>query len=183
MLPGDPMEDSRVRASSLKTLRGNGFSLVTVDVDAAEVKRAADALAARLAPEPVTVVAADAELAEALGARAGEVFVVRPDGLVLARLDGVAGVGEVADHLLAGTAPTGPAPADTGATLSPEQLKLESVWLGLSDALDQAEDREAFLTRIALLLGSQAGHREFEEAVALAADPRPALVQQAQAVR
>ena len=183
VLPGDPMEDRRIGASSLNTLRGNGFSLVTVDVDAAEAQRAADALAARLAPEPVTVVAADAELAEALGARAGEVFVVRPDGLVLARLDGVARVGEVADHLLAGTAPTGPAPADTGATLTPEQLKLESVWLGLSDALDQAEDREAFLTRIALLLGSQAGHREFEEAVALAADPRPALVQQAQAVR
>ena len=183
VLPGDPMEDRRIGASSLNTLRGNGFSLVTVDVDAAEAQRAADALAARLAPEPVTVVAADAELAEALGARAGEVFVVRPDGLVLARLDGVARVGEVADHLLAGTAPTGPAPADTGATLTPEQLKLESVWLGLSDALDQAEDREAFLTRIALLLGSQAGHREFEEAVALAADPRPALVQQPQAVR
>ena len=61
-------------------------------------------------------------------------------------------------------------------------MKLESVWLGLSDALDQADDREAFLTRLALLLGSQAGHREFEEAVALAADPRPALVQQPQAV-
>ena len=118
VLPGDPMEDRRIGASSLNTLRGNGFSLVTVDVDAAEAQRAADALAARLAPEPVTVVAADAELAEALGARAGEVFVVRPDGLVLARLDGVARVGEVADHLLAGTAPTGPAPADTGATLT-----------------------------------------------------------------
>ena len=80
VLPGDPMEDRRIGASSLNTLRGNGFGLVTVDVDAAEAQRAADALAARLAPEPVAVVAADAELAAALGARAGEVFVVRPDG-------------------------------------------------------------------------------------------------------
>ncbi len=42
--------------------------------------------------------------------------------------------------------------------------------MGLSEALDQAgeSDREGFLTRLALLLGSQSGRREFEEALAAA---------------
>jgi 3-(3-hydroxy-phenyl)propionate hydroxylase len=40
--------------------------------------------------------------------------------------------------------------------------------MGLSEALDQADeaDREGFLTRLAMLLGSQSGRREFEEALA-----------------
>ncbi len=75
-------------------------------------------------------------------------------------------------HLKSATAPAaGVVPAHTETTASPEELLRENVWMGLSEALDQTgeSDREGFLTRLALLLGSRSGQREFEEALAAAA--------------
>ncbi|OOL27981.1 hypothetical protein GQ85_35295, partial [Rhodococcus rhodochrous] len=78
--------------------------------------------------------------------------------------------------LRAGTAPEGPAvPARPAQVLTDDEQRRENVWLGLSDALDQVDpsDREGFLVRLALQLGAQAGHREFEEAIAAATDTSP----------
>jgi 3-(3-hydroxy-phenyl)propionate hydroxylase len=113
----------------------------------------------------------DGVLAQALGASAGECFVIRPDGLVLCRIRDLSLLGDVPAHLRAATAPVlGVVPAHTETAATPEELLRENVWTGLSEALDQAEesDREGFLTRLALLLGSQSGRREFEEALAAA---------------
>ncbi|UYF92732.1 FAD-dependent monooxygenase [Rhodococcus aetherivorans] len=207
VLPGDPVEDRRVRvvtadgstASSLNVVRGTGFAVVGFGLDAdgsAALAAAASALAAALAPESVCAAAvggADSsvavggtaddgvtvldapDLAEALGATAGEAFVIRPDGLLLCRVP-VAELSGVAAALRAGTAPEGPAvPARPAQVLTDDEQRRENVWLGLSDALDQVDpsDREGFLVRLALQLGSQAGHREFEEAIAAATDTSP----------
>ncbi|GCE37014.1 probable aromatic ring hydroxylase [Rhodococcus wratislaviensis] len=198
VLPGDPMEDRRVRVvtaggpveSSLNRVRGTGFAVLGIGVDAAGadvVAAHAAAMSMALAPESVRAVVvpaqgvavdaaddltvlddSDGALAQALGASAGECFVIRPDGLVLCRIRDLSLLGDVPAHLRAATAPVlGVVPA-TAAT--PEELLRENVWTGLSEALDQAEesDREGFLTRLALLLGSQSGRREFEEALAAA---------------
>lgn len=201
VLPGDPMEDRRVRVvtargpveSSLNRVRGTGFAVLGIGVDAAGadvVAAHAAAMSMALAPESVRAVVvpaqgvavdaaddltvlddSDGALAQALGASAGECFVIRPDGLVLCRIRDLSLLGDVPAHLRAATAPVlGVVPAHTETAATPEELLRENVWTGLSEALDQAEesDREGFLTRLALLLGSQSGRREFEEALAAA---------------
>lgn len=204
VLPGDPVDDRKVRVvtaagavdSSLNVVRGTGFAVLGVGLDAdgsSALAAAAAELGAALSPEsvravlvggavggaPADVTVLDApDLIEALGARAGEAFVIRPDGLVLCRVP-VAGLSGVADALRTGTAPDGPAvPARPADALSDDEERRENVWLGLSAAIDQADesDREGFLTRLALVLGSQVGRREFEEAVAAAADTSPVRV-------
>ncbi|MFF0815210.1 FAD-dependent monooxygenase [Rhodococcus sp. NPDC003318] len=190
---GDPVEDRRVTTgdgiiTSLNLLRGTGFAVIGVGVDAGRLAAASTTLSDAVAPESVRAVlvgarAADApvavvpdaqgDLAAALGARPGEVFVVRPDGLLLCRIDDLARIDDVVAHLALGDAPAGASAAvDGGPAIDPAELRRENVWMGLSDALDQAgaDDREGFLTRLALVLGSQVGQREFEEAIAVAAD-------------
>ncbi|EOM77332.1 FAD-dependent oxidoreductase [Rhodococcus rhodnii] len=202
--PGDPVDDRRVVVrtahgdveSTFGNARGSGFSLVGVGLSDAEasalVASAAD-LAARLAPESVTAVVVtdgaclpreglavidDAQgwSASALGARRGEVFVIRPDGLVLTRTldrDDLVAVADRVASVDAGSGRTARAGVPSGG--DPAEVHREHVWLGLSDAIDQvdADDREGFFTRLALVLGSQVGRREFDEAIALASDPVP----------
>lgn len=201
VLPGDPMEDRRVRVvtaggpvvSSLNRVRGTGFAVLGFGVDAAGadvVAAHAAAMAMALAPESVRAVVvpapgaavdaaddltvlddSDGALAQALGAFVGECFVIRPDGLVLCRVRDLSLLGDVPAHLREATAPAhGVVPSHTETAATPQELLRENVWTGLSEALDQAEDsdREGFLTRLALLLGSQSGRREFEEALAAA---------------
>lgn len=201
VLPGDPMEDRRVGVvtaggsveSSLNRVRGTGFAVLGIGVDAAGadvVAAHAAAMSMALAPESVRAVVVpapgvavdaaddltvlddpDGTLATALGASAGECFVIRPDGLVLCRVRDLSMLGDVPAHLRVATAPAhGVVPAHTETIATPQELQRENVWTGLSEALDQAEesDREGFLTRLALLLGSQSGRREFEEALAAA---------------
>ncbi|CRK50816.1 FAD binding domain protein [Rhodococcus sp. RD6.2] len=191
--PGDPVEDRRVVAddggeTSLNVLRGTGFAVLGVNVDATALASATGALAGALAPESVRAILigsdsasasvavvpdADGGVVAALGARDGEVFVIRPDGVLLCRIDGVDRIDDVVRHLILGDAPAGASvTVDNGPAIDPAESRRENVWMGLSDALDQVSetDREGFLTRLALVLGSQVGRREFEEAVAAATD-------------
>ncbi|MBE9373618.1 FAD-dependent monooxygenase [Saccharopolyspora sp. HNM0983] len=196
--PGAPLQDRRIRVRtssgeverSLGTARGSGWSLLAFGLDdaaahalAAERERLAEVLApdevralavgGRVPPGAVPVVD-DGALAAALHARPGEVLVIRPDGLLLARLPGPRRLREVAEHLPVGTAPAGPR-AESGTV---EETALERTWLTLSRALDGAaeSDREGLLTRLALLLGRAAGPEEFQRActTAEAATPEPA---------
>jgi len=198
MLPGDPVEDRRVRLvdgkeTSLNELRGGGFAVVGVGLDSEGEEAAVgirDELARTLAPEEATlllvhrepdpsaydtVLDVDGALATAWGARDGEVFIVRPDGLLLAR-------GEVADltglgaHLLAGgdtSAPASNRPV-LASGLTADQQRREAAWLALSAGIDAvpADDREGFLARVALLLGDRLSTDDFAEAVTIAASVR-----------
>jgi 3-(3-hydroxy-phenyl)propionate hydroxylase len=187
VLPGDPLEDRVVQVSadgsktSLNSLRGTGFGLLAFGLSAelvSELDTQAEILAQALAPETVRVITAgtndstirDAEgnLASALGARVGEIFVIRPDGLTLCRISDPTQLNDVAKHLTAGTAPThfDTAQSATTAVIDDEGHR-EHVWLALSNALDQADpsDREAMLVRLALILGSQATSTSFDAAL------------------
>lgn len=199
VLPGDPVEDRRIRIAgretSLNDARGTGFAVLGVGLDAAgsaALAAAATELAQALAPESVAALAVDSaevdgvtlldapDLVEALGATAGEAFVIRPDGLLLCRVP-VADLRGVADSLRSGSAPAGAQlPARPAEQATADEQRRENVWLGLSTALDQAaeNDREGFLTRLALVLGSQVDRRQFEEAIAAAADTSPLRVEE-----
>ena len=199
VLPGDPVEDRRIRVagedSSLNVARGNGFAVIGFGLDeagATALVAATAELAKAFEPESFRTLVVDSpevegatsidapDLVEALGATAGEAFVVRPDGLLLCRVP-AAEVAAVAGPLRAGAAPEGPElPARPAEQTTPEEQHRENVWLGLSTALDQVaeNDREGFLTRLALMLGSQVDHRQFEEAIAAAADTSPVRVEE-----
>lgn len=203
VLPGDPVEDRRIRIagadSSLNVARGTGFAVLGFGLDAegsSALVAAAAELGGALPHESVRALAADSEpvdgltvlecadLASAFGAAAGEVFVIRPDGLLLCRVP-VAELSGVAASLRSGVAPAGaPLPARPAEHITEEEQRRENVWLGLSMALDQVDDsdREGFLTRLALMLGSQVDHRQFEEAIAAASDTSPVRVSDTEAV-
>lgn len=197
LLPGDPVQDRRVRVlttggtggpgeAPLCSVLGSGFALVGFGLSASDVdtvvagaRRIEDALAQERArvvlvsaagaapamPDDVTVLDdPDGSIASAFGARAGEVFVVRPDGLVLCRVTDLGLLSDVAGHLAAGTAPDGEVVVSAAAsTGSPEERSREEVWLALSDALDTVAetDREGLLARLAMLLGAECGHETF----------------------
>lgn len=118
------------------------------------------------------------DLNEALGATAGEAFVVRPDGLLLCRSP----TWTVSPaSLRSGAAPAGAAlPARPAEQVTEDDQRRENVWLGLSITLGRApeDDREGFLARLALVLGSQVDRRQFEEAIAAAADTSPLRVEE-----
>ncbi|MGY1622862.1 FAD-dependent monooxygenase [Geodermatophilus sp. SYSU D00965] len=195
--PGDPVADRRVqladgKQTSLCEVRGTGFAVVGMGLDAAGLAAAtglADALATAVAPEAVTlavtcreapapslVTVLDAgDLAAAWGARPGELFVLRPDGLLLAR----GSAEELADlprHVLAGGASEAAAAQAEGAVVEvPEdEARREAAWLALSGGIDAvpADDREGFLARLALLLADRLDTDDLRTAVATAASVR-----------
>lgn len=199
VLPGDPVEDRRVRLAdgkqtSLGELRGTGFAVFGVGLDAEQSAAAAqlrDALSSALAPEDVAMALvcrdagdpayvavvddADGEVASAWGVEAGEVLVVRPDGLLLARgtVESLAGLPQ---HLLGGgtvVARAGQA-EETLVALPAAEARREAAWLALSDGINAvpADDREGFLARLALLLGDQTDPDSFLQAVSTAASVR-----------
>jgi len=184
------------RASTLAAELGSGFAVLGRGVPAAELASAVDGLARALAPEPVRavpvaaggtpVVEGSVSLADpgVLAAAPGEVIVVRPDGLVLCRLLAAdrARLDEVAAHLAGGGAPAGDRPPDQALTAAqpPDGASgparagtaagspQERAWTLLSAELDLVADREAFLARLALLLGSRCDEATLRSALSAA---------------
>ena len=199
ILPGDPVEDRRVvladgKESSLGELRGTGFAVLGVDLDPASVEAASrlrDVLASTFAPEDATMALVcrepaaaayltvvddgDGALANVWGAEPGEVFVVRPDGLLLARgrADDLA---DLPQRVLAGgvVVETEAGPAGAVGAVPADEARRESAWLALSDSINAvpSDDREGFLARLALLLGDHVPTDDFAQAVATAASVR-----------
>jgi 3-(3-hydroxy-phenyl)propionate hydroxylase len=162
LVPGDPLPDVAAvaggRVTSLQAERGPDFTLLAFGhADADPLASIAVALRSRLAPAVGVgvLVPDDADsVAASLGTEPGEVLVIRPDGLLLARYPSAAAIDTeaLAAHILSGgpAAPRGRDGVVTPASLS----QAEQVWRALSDALDEVppEGREAFLTRLVLLL-------------------------------
>jgi 3-(3-hydroxy-phenyl)propionate hydroxylase len=203
LLPGDPLDDRRVvladgKETSVHQLRGTGFGIFGIDLDAgqlAEAERLRHELATALPREDVPLVLVGGqsagdhaatvpdpgrEVANAWGARAGELYVVRPDGLLMAR--GRAGdLYGLAAHVAAGgaastetTAQSADRTVDPGVALPVGDARREAAWLALSEGIDAvpADDREQFLARVALLLGDRVDPTDFREAVSVAASVR-----------
>jgi 3-(3-hydroxy-phenyl)propionate hydroxylase len=196
LLPGDPVEDRRVRladgkGTSLHQVRGPGVAVFGLGLDPTAVEAAArlcDQLAEALPMEDVTLallcpdaveqpfvtVVDPGDVAAAWGATPGEVFVVRPDGLLLAR-GPVGDLPGLPELLRAGGGATGaPAPGNGVAALPADQARREAAWLALSAALDTVapDDREGFLTRLALLLADRSDTDTLLAAVATATATR-----------
>jgi 3-(3-hydroxy-phenyl)propionate hydroxylase len=194
--PGDPFGDQVVqvvtptgmRASTLSAELGIGFAVVGFDLDADRLAQLAEPLVAAVAPEPVRALAVSSGRTpappgtvllgppSALAAGSGEVLVVRPDGALLCRVLGSAGapLAEVAEHLRAGIAPAVRPGAAAGPTAGAESPR-ERTWTLLSSALDEAGDREAWLTRLALVLGSQCEDAVLRRALRTASGTETAL--------
>ncbi|WSE32490.1 FAD-dependent monooxygenase [Amycolatopsis rhabdoformis] len=172
LAPGSPLADQAVtlpggRPSTLFAHLGSGFAVIGVDVGEAELAPISARLADAFAPEPVQTVVAGRggiELADAALGSPGDVLVVRPDRLVLCRVseqdrDRLA---DLASALVRGTAPGKPARLDSA---EPPESPGERVWLSLSAALDETPDPTAFLTRLALVLGSWVDGATFAQAL------------------
>ena len=174
--PGDPLTDQLVqvttadggRVSTLAAELGGGFAVLGCDLPAGELAEAVAGVTKAFAPEPVRAVpfgsggplpAVGGVLAGsgALAGLPGEVIVVRPDGLVLCRLPSAerGRLDEVAAHLARGAAPGERAADTTEAPTAAVDPPGERAWTLLSAELDEVADREAFLARLALLLGSR----------------------------
>ena len=193
------MEDRRVvladgKESSLGELRGTGFAVLGVDLDPASVEAASrlrDVLASTFAPEDATMALVcrepaaaayltvvddgDRALTDVWCAEPGEVFVVRPDGLLLARgrADDLA---DLPQRVLAGGVVVETEAGSAGAVgaVPADEARRESAWLALSDSINAvpSDDREGFLARLALLLGDHVPTDDFAQAVATAASVR-----------
>lgn len=177
--PGDPLEDRAITTSeggsSLHEVRGPGFGVYVIEPGATDLVEAEGvahqlrsvlqhervttiALGGAASPEVVTVLD-DGGAAQAWSVPAGEVVVVRPDGLVLARgrADELLGLGE---RLL------GLGEVNASATEVVAIDEREQVWLDLSDALDGTHDREGLLARLAFVLGADVGPDRLRAALA-----------------
>jgi 3-(3-hydroxy-phenyl)propionate hydroxylase len=197
MVSGDPVEDRRVRLvdgkeTSLNEIRGTGFGLFGFGLsadDARTTEELRDTLSSTLPWDEVTVATIGAigsiekavlvddpagDVAQTWGARPGEVFVVRPDGLLLARGPATELLGLPTHINVGGGTATQSAAASPVAALSADQARRESAWLAVSDSLNlvATDDREEFLARLALLLGDRVSTPDFLEAVTAAASAR-----------
>lgn len=163
---GDPLEDRRLviegKETSLHELRGVGFGIYAVaPVDAAAVEQIRTRIHACLPHEQVTAIVLepgrDGGAAAAWAAAAGEVVVVRPDGLVLARGTASDLAARGFEALATGSADISRPDAPDPVTLTAEQQAREDVWLRLSEALDHSDDKRGLLARLALALAFDAG--------------------------
>jgi 3-(3-hydroxy-phenyl)propionate hydroxylase len=186
------------KETSLHQLRGTGFGIFGISLDAeqvAEAERLRHELAAALPREDVSLVLLGAqpgadhpavlpdpgrEVAAAWGASAAELYVVRPDGLLMARGQG-GDLRGLAAHVATGGATsaetiqeTADRTVDTAVTLPVGEARHEAAWLALSEGIDAvpADDREQFLARVAVLLGDRVDPADFQEAVSVAASVR-----------
>lgn len=157
LAPGDPVPDLPLGESrGLHAARGRGFTLLAFTGDD-RLAAAARTLEDHLAPAADVRVLVEPEAAGPLGASDGEVFVIRPDGLLLARFDGPEALAGLADHILRGgtnSSVPAPAPVPDAEKLDDDLSDTERIWRALSDGLDAVPEgeRESFLTRLTLLL-------------------------------
>ncbi len=187
--PGDPVVDRRVvvrgangpAESSLDALRGLGFALIGFDVEADVLRRAAARAESILGGAAVTAILATvsarelavatavtmiddsaADLRTALGVRSGDAVIIRPDGLLLARLSDLREVEAVLRSVVR-PEPLGqracdlPGPATL--TTDPQLAAVEDLWRTVSHAIDAMPEGERGqrLTELVIGLAMQGG--------------------------
>lgn len=166
---GGPLEDRRITLDGVETSlfkhRGQGFCVYGVGASSQkDVTSVQSRLAAALPHERITsmvlVEGADGGAIDAWQGVDGEVVIVRPDGIVLAR--GKSSELGHFDDLVKGKLASASEYTDP-VTLSPEQVSREQVWLKLSEALDATDDKTALLSQLAFVLGVDAGPERFAQ--------------------
>lgn len=162
---GQPMDDRKIvidgKETSLSKLRNVGFGVYAIgNYNKAAVEQVAERLRKALPSEPVSIIplpeGRDGGAAAAWQTESGEVVIVRPDGLVLTR--GHPDLLGDFDVVVAGRRIHGPdGRCEDPVLLTAEQINRESVWLKISEALDQTEDKVQLLAQLALVLGDKVG--------------------------
>lgn len=157
--PGDPVADTHLPGlgTTLHDATGPGFTVIGTPGTAELARRTADAFAARFPAEGATALELSAADRELLGVEGGHVVVVRPEGLVVAVLapEETTDPAGIAAGVAAGHTGSEPAGERRTRTPDPEAETVETVWRGISEGLDAADDDEArlaFLAKAVLLL-------------------------------
>ncbi|QCB97834.1 aromatic ring hydroxylase [Arthrobacter sp. PAMC25564] len=161
--PGDPIPDVYLTADKSHTLLGeggSGFIMVGNQGIAGVLTGLAEAFGTAFPLEGARAVVLDDEtrhrLAGEFGTSPKEAFVIRPEGLLLARIDTERAfdAAEIIEGVRAGTAerhvPLEPELRDVEA----DAARVEEVWKGVSDALDAtpAAEHTVLLAKLVLLL-------------------------------
>jgi 3-(3-hydroxy-phenyl)propionate hydroxylase len=161
--PGDPVPDVYLSDDKSRTLLsegGRGFIVVGNQPVAGVLDGLAEAFAAAFPLEGARAVvlddAARQRLAAELGTNPNEAFVIRPEGLLLARIDTEQAVDieEILRRVRTGAA-EGHVPAEPELRdVEPDAARVEEVWKGVSDALDAtpAAEHTVLLAKLVLLL-------------------------------
>jgi 3-(3-hydroxy-phenyl)propionate hydroxylase len=178
--PGDPVADTRLPdlGSTLYDATGPGFTVIGTPGTAGLARRTAEAFAARFPAEGATALELSAADRGLLGIEGEHVVVVRPEGLVVAVLapEETTDPASIAAGVAAGRTGSRHVTERRTRTPDPEAETVETVWRGISEGLDAAEDdagRIAFLAKAVLLLAMN--HPEpaaIQEALDLAAQQR-----------
>lgn len=156
--PGQPVSDITVdeKGGTLLGLGGSGFIVLASQTPDPFAGKLADALAAAFPAEGATVVTPSQTALELLGINPGSTVVLRPEGLVLAVLDGKGD--DLIDSVIRQVAtPASTAIQDCDRQLrepDPEAANAETVWEALSSALDARESdssRTDLLVKVIML--------------------------------
>lgn len=191
--PGDPVVDRRVlvqlesgrQETTLDALRGTGFLLLGFDAETSALQEAARAGAELLGNQvPVTPVQATqsaqhrptggglttiddsaGDLRAALGGADGGVAVIRPDGLLLARVGDLGQVRAALERVIRPGWPTHRAFELTGPAspaADPELAAMEDLWRTVGSAIDgmPASERERRLAGLVVSLAVRNGGAE-----------------------
>jgi 3-(3-hydroxy-phenyl)propionate hydroxylase len=161
--PGDPVPDVYLSEDKSRTLLGEGgrgYIVVGNQPVAGVLASLAEAFAAAFPLEGARAVvlddAARQRLAAEFGTNPHEAFVIRPEGLLLARIDTeqAVDIAEILRGVRAGAA-EGHVPAEPELRdVEPDAARVEEVWKGVSDALDAtpAAEHTVLLAKLVLLL-------------------------------
>jgi 3-(3-hydroxy-phenyl)propionate hydroxylase len=178
--PGDPVADTRLPdlGTTLYDATGPGFTVIGTPGTAELTRRTTGAFAAQFPAEGATALELSAADRGLLGIEGEHVVVVRPEGLVVAVLapEETADPAGIAAGVAAGRTDSAHVTERRTRTPDPEAETVETVWRGISEGLDAAEDdaaKIAFLAKAVLLLAMN--HPEpaaIQEALDLAAQQR-----------
>jgi 3-(3-hydroxy-phenyl)propionate hydroxylase len=161
--PGDPVPDVYLSEDKTRTLLsegGGGFIMVGSQPATGVLTALAEAFAAAFPLEGARAVvlddAARQRLAGEFGTSPKEVFVIRPEGLLLARIDTdrAFDTAEILRGVRAGAA-EGHVPSEPELReVEPDAARVEEIWKGVSDALDAtpAAEHTLLLAKLVLLL-------------------------------
>lgn len=195
--PGDPLTDQAVEvmtasgplSSTLFAELGTGFAIIGIDVEPTDLLSVQQRMTTVPSPDPVRTAVVSTAADGGPGTirllddrlvlgQPGDVLVIRPDGLILCRVAHPERdrLDDLVCALRRGAAPAATPTTESSSpasTLPMADTRMEDIWTSLSEALDEADDAPAFLTRFVLALGRHTDITIWREALKLSRTAQP----------